>query len=80
MRGADDKQASVEVFSGTLWEAEMIRSLLEAAHISNFMKNCLLNVNLYEPIQSEGAKVIILEKDEQEARKIVAEYLNNQNK
>ncbi|MCG8583074.1 MAG: DUF2007 domain-containing protein [Bacteroidales bacterium] len=80
MSKTDDQQASVEVFSGTLWEAEMIRSLLEAARISNFLKNSLLGVHLYEPIQSEGAKVIVLEKDEKEALKIVADYINNQNK
>ena len=80
MSKTDDQQASVEVFSGTLWEAEMIRSLLEAARISNFLKNSLLGVHLYEPIQSEGAKVIVLEKDEKEALKIVADYIHNQNK
>ncbi|MBK3516004.1 putative signal transducing protein [Carboxylicivirga marina] len=77
MKQSYDKQASVEVFSGTLWEAEMVRSLLEAAHIANFMKNSLLNVHMYEPIQSEGAKVIVLEKDKDEALQIVADYISN---
>ncbi|MCU4155925.1 DUF2007 domain-containing protein [Carboxylicivirga sp. A043] len=80
MSNEEDKQLTVEVFSGTLWEAEMIRTLLEASNISNFMKNSLLNVHLYEPIQSEGAKIIVLEKDEKEARKIVTDYIDNQNK
>jgi hypothetical protein len=80
MRHLNDKQVSVEVFSGTLWEAEMVRSLLEAARISNFMKNSLLNVPLYEPIQSEGVKIMVLKKDEVEGRMIISDYINNQNK
>ncbi len=80
MSNTRDRQATVEIFSGTLWEAEMIRSLLEAASISNFLKNSLLNVHMYEPIQAEGAKVIVLEKDEKEAREIVKDYIDNQNK
>jgi len=74
---SNNNEQTVEVFSGTLWEAEMVRSLLEAAHISNFMKNTIFNQFMYEPIKAEGAKVIVLEKDEQEARQIVEDYFNN---
>jgi len=72
------KGATVEVFTGTLWEAEMVRSLLDDAEISNFMKNNLLNHFMYEPIKSEGAKVIVMEKNYNEARIIVSNYINNQ--
>lgn len=68
---------TIEVYSGTLWEAEMIRSLLNDAQISNFMKNHLLQSNLYDPITSEGAKVIVLKKDSEEALCIVNSYRNN---
>ncbi|TRX72488.1 putative signal transducing protein [Carboxylicivirga sp. M1479] len=72
-----DKETTVEVYSGTLWEAEMVRSLIETAQIPNFMKNTILNHSMYDPIQSEGAKVIVLAKDEYEARIIVKNYINN---
>jgi len=71
-------EVTVEVFSGTLWEAEMVRSLLDNAQISNFMKNNLLNHFMYDPIKAEGAKVIVLERDRDEASNIVAHYINNQ--
>ncbi|GEM_PF-90290 len=74
-----DRNKTIEIFSGTVWEAEMIRSLLNDAHISNFTKNNVLNVFMYEPIQSEGVKIIILEQDKAEAQKIIDHYFNNLN-
>ena len=47
-----DKDIVIEIFSGTLWEAEMVKSLLQDAEIESFIKNSNLNTYIYEPIQA----------------------------
>ena len=73
----NDKNPVVEVFSGTLWEAEMIKSLLFDSGINSFLKNNVLNTYLYEPGFSEGVKVMVMSSDHEEAGKVVAEYYSN---
>lgn len=67
----------VEIFSGTLWEAEMIKSLLESAQINSFIKNHTLNSYAYESGIAEGVKVMILNRDSKPAKDIVDEYFSN---
>ncbi|MBS2209877.1 DUF2007 domain-containing protein [Carboxylicivirga mesophila] len=74
------QQATVEVFSGTLWEAEMIRTLLMDAQIAHFLKNSTLNDFMYDPIGAEGVKVMVLENEVEQAKKIIDNYLQNLNK
>jgi hypothetical protein len=47
-----NKDIIIEIFSGTLWEAEMVKSLLQDAEIDSFLKNSNLNTYIYEPIQA----------------------------
>jgi len=72
-----DKDPVIEIFSGTLWEAEMITSLLNNFEVTSFQKNTLLNSNLYDPIYSSGVKVMILNSDFEKAKMIVDEYYRN---
>ena len=72
-----NKDQIVEIFSGTLWESEMVTSLLSNAEIESFQKNTLLNSNLYDPIYSSGVKVMILESDFVRAKEIVDDYYKN---
>ena len=65
----------IEVFSGTLWEAEMVKSLLDSADISCFIKNSVGNNYAYEPGFAEGVKVMILSSSMEEAKMIVEGYL-----
>lgn len=69
-----DNVQVIELFSGTLWEAEMIRSLLSDAGIQSFVKNNVVNSYLYNPIQASGVKVMILESDLMEAQGIVKDF------
>jgi len=71
----DDKDKIIEIFSGTLWEAEMVKSLLEAAQINSFVKNHSTNSYAYESGFVDGVKVMILNSDFDEARTIVEDYL-----
>ncbi len=72
--------STIEVFSGSLWEAEMIRSLLNDAYVSNFVMNSTLNDFMYDPIRAEGVKIMVLKRDVDQARIIVSDYLHNLNK
>ena len=66
--------AVVEIFSGTSWEAEMVRSLLSDAGIPSFIKNNVLGNYLIDPIMASGVKVMILESDLEEATRVVQWY------
>lgn len=67
----------IELYSGTLWEAEMIKSLLESEEIESFIKNSVLTSYAYEPSIASGVKVMISFSDLERAQKIVDDYLNN---
>jgi hypothetical protein len=77
MENKEDK--IVEVFSGTLWEAEMITSLLKEEGIDSFLKNSVLNTYAYDTIFSQEVKVMISESDCERAKRIVDEYCVNRN-
>jgi len=66
----------IEIFSGTLWEAELIKSMLQAAQINSFLKNATLNTYLLDPILAENVKVMINGKDKSIAEQIVKEFYN----
>jgi hypothetical protein len=67
----------IEIFSGSLWEAEMIKSLLEDSEIESFLRNNVLNTFWYDPIISAAAKVMILDIDFEFAKSIVDSYYDN---
>jgi hypothetical protein len=72
-----NKVSIIEIFSGTLWESEMIKSLLQNAEIESFLKNSVLNSYWYDPISSDGVKVMISSSDSERAKEIVDEYYKN---
>lgn len=69
----------IEVFSGTLWEAEMITSLLKEEGIESFLRNSVLNTYGYNPAFSQEVKVMVMENDSGRARLIVSDYCDNLN-
>jgi hypothetical protein len=75
-----NKDKIVEIFSGTLWEAEMVKSLLKDSEIESFLKNSNLNTYIYEPIQAAGVKVMILSSDYERAKEITDNYFKNMSK
>jgi hypothetical protein len=74
-----DKDIVIEIFSGTLWEAEMVKSLLQDAEIESFVKNSNLSTYIYEPIQASGVKVMILNSDSEKAKEVIDTYYRNIN-
>ena len=64
----------VEIFSGTLWEAGMIQSLLGDAEIESFTRNEIGTAYGYNPTYSESVKVMINSTDIDLATSIVENY------
>ena len=75
----ENEDKIIEIFSGTIWESEMVKSLLQNAEIESFLKNTNLNTYIYEPIQASGAKVMILSGDYEKAKEVIDEYYRNMN-
>jgi hypothetical protein len=71
------RNKTTEIFSGTLWEAEMIKNLLQEAGIDSFLNNSVHNSYAYNPIIASGVKVMIFESEAEKARKIVDIYYIN---
>jgi hypothetical protein len=71
------KDEIIEIFSGTLWEAEMVKSLLLSAEINSFLKNDVINNYAYEPGLTNGVKVMILRSEVESAKSIVDDYYRN---
>ena len=75
----NDEDKIIEVFSGTLWESEMITTLLKEEGIESFLKNSVLNTYAYDPAFSQEVKVLITESDFERAKRIIDEYCMNRN-
>jgi hypothetical protein len=70
----------VEVFAGTIWEAELVKSLLENAEIETFLldENTGTLAPWYTAPGGAGSvKVIVSNTDVNRAKMIVAEYEKN---
>ena len=72
-----DKEVFITAFTGTLWEAEMVKSLLFDAGIESFFQHSTGNTYAYDPIFSQAVKVIISEGDVLIAKEIVEGYTRN---
>lgn len=72
-----DKELFITAFTGTLWEAEMVKSLLFDAGIESFFQHAIGNTYAYDPIFSQAVKVIINERDAPIAKEIVEGYSRN---
>ena len=67
----------IEIFSGTPWECEMIKSLLKDAEIESFLKNNVLSSYAFEPSHSGGVQVMISGSDVEGASAVVDEFYKN---
>jgi hypothetical protein len=70
----------IEVFSGTAWQAGMVKSLLENAEVEAFIKDGIMgtfNPWWTAPGGAGSVKVFVSEMDYDLAKGIVEEYENN---
>lgn len=74
---ANNKIKLVEVFSGSNWQADMVKSLLENAEIDAFLKNEILGTLApwwASPGGAGAVKVYASNTDYEKAKQIVEEY------
>ena len=73
MKG-NEYEALVEVFRGSLWEAELIKGLLVSAGVDAMIKDETLSA-VTSPYSGMGGNVLVLVNKEEEvyAKKVVAE-------
>lgn len=75
-----DEIKAIEIFSGTLWKAELLKSILEDAKIEAFLKDNIIGTTFPFQAAAGGAnpiKVIISSADYEEAKPIVEEFWKN---
>ncbi|MCX6287639.1 MAG: DUF2007-related protein [Bacteroidetes bacterium] len=75
-----DEIFPVEIYSGSIWEAEMVKSLLENAEIETFLQD--ENTGTLAPWYTAGGgagsvKVVVSNLDFEKAKLIVEEYEKN---
>lgn len=73
----EDKSKLIEVFKGSLWEAEMVKSLLDNAEVEAVLKDGMV-VNVVLPATAVEVKVLVNEANYEAAMEVVREYENNQ--
>jgi hypothetical protein len=70
----------VKVFAGTIWQAEMVKSLLENAEIESFLNDEFIGTLAPWNVSSGGAgavKIFVSSQDSERAKQIVKEYEEN---
>lgn len=75
-----EETSLVEVFAGTMWQAGMIKSLLENAGIEAFLKDEIIGTMgpwWAAPGGAGAVKVFVSNKQTEEAQKVVDEYEKN---
>ncbi|MBC7743794.1 MAG: DUF2007 domain-containing protein [Flavobacterium sp.] len=75
----DTKMEPVEIFAGSTWEAEMVKSLLENEGIAGFLLNEAGTVFPFEITENGTAavKVMVSDIDAEASRKVVSDYKSN---
>ena len=69
----EDRSKLKEVFTGSLWQAEMVKSLLGNSNISSSLKDGGI-VNVVLPETAVGVTVLVADDDYEAAREVVSQY------
>ena len=75
---AEDKSKLIEVFKGSLWEAELVKGLLEANGVKSATKDCIA-VNIALPETAIDVAVLVNEEDFEAAMQVMRERDREQN-
>ena len=76
----EEKNTPVEVFSGTAWEAAVVKSLLENAEIQVFLKDEIRGTMVpwhISPGGTDAVTVVVSSADYENAMQVVDEYKAN---
>lgn len=73
MSGKESQYKLVKVFSGNLWQAQIIQGLLESNHIASMLENDTLSA-VTSPYATLGGEVLVLVniKDREMAVKLIS--------
>ncbi len=73
MSGKGEQHKLVKVFSGNLWQAQIIQGLLEANHIASMLENDTLSA-VTSPYATLGGEVFVLVdmKDKDSATRLIS--------
>lgn len=74
----EDRSKLIEVFKGSLWKAELVKSLIGSNDINAVLKNGML-VNVVLPESAIDVSVLVNEEDYEAAMEVVREYEKNEN-
>ena len=77
----NDEIEPIEVFSGSLWEAELLKSLLENAGIESFLNDEYTGTIApwyTAPGGAGSVKVVVSNQDFEQSKSIVEEFVQNQ--
>ena len=72
----EDKSKLIEVFQGSLWEAQLVKSLLENNDIESTLKDGMV-VNIVLPETAVDIAVLVNEANYEAAMEVVCEYEKN---
>lgn len=72
----EDKTKLIEVFKGSLWEAELVKSLLEKNDIEAVTKDGMV-VNIVLPVTAIDVAVLVNEENYESSMEVVREYEKN---
>ncbi|HBO05595.1 MULTISPECIES: DUF2007-related protein [Bacteroides] len=72
----EDKSKLIEVFQGSLWEAQLVKSLLENNDIESTLKDGMV-VNIVLPETAVDIAVLVNEANYEAAMEVVREYEKN---
>ena len=71
----------VEIFSGTAWEAALVKSLLDNAEIESFLKDEIRGTMApwhISPGGTDSVKIVVAGNDVEKAKQVVNEFWANQ--
>ena len=71
--GAKTYGSLVEVFRGSLWEAELVKGLLTSAGVEAMIKDETLSAIASPYSNTEGGVLVMVKEEEVYAKKVVAE-------
>ena len=73
MKEKEDKSKLIEVFKGSLWEAELMKSMLGSNNVRSTLKDGMV-VNIVLPVSAVDVAVLLIEPDYEAAMEVVRAY------
>lgn len=73
----NNNDSAIEIFSGSLWECQMITSMLQDVEIETYLVNSVFSTYAFNPLIAENTKVIISSNDRIKAQTVIDEYYHN---